>query len=274
MCSLDGCGHHADLPPIIVPDALRRRFLAGIASLPLAAVLADRALAQAAADRVETVSFPSAGGRTVTGALALPAAEKAPVVLLFHEWWGLNDQIKAVAAEFAAQGYVALAIDLFGGRVAQDAQQAQQLVGGLDQAAATDLAVSAVQWLRGHPRSTGKVGTVGWCFGGGWSLQTSIATPVDATVIYYGNVRRSAQELKTLAGPVLGHFGTQDKSINQEMVAGFEKAMREAGQAERLTVYWYEADHAFANPTGARYDAEDAATAWERTLYFFKKNLG
>ena len=273
MCTLDGCGHHPDLPPIVIPEVLRRQFLAGLATLPLAAMLSDAALAAAAAGQVEMVSFTTPDGQTVTGALALPAAEKGPAIMLVHEWWGLNDQIKTVALEFAKLGYVAFAIDLFG-TVATDAQQAQKQVGSLDASAATAKCVAAVDWLRKHPRSTGKVGTIGWCFGGGWSLQTSIATPVDATVIYYGPVKKTAADLKSLAGPVLGHFGTQDKNINQEMVGGFEKAMREAGKAERLTVYWYDADHAFANPTGARYDAEDAATAWERTLYFFKQNLG
>lgn len=273
MCDLDGCGRHADLPPIIVANTIRRAFLKGLVSLPLAAVLADPAFAQAAAARLEDVSITTAGGREAKAALALPEGLPAPAVLLIHEWWGLNDEMKTMAAEFAQQGYVALAVDLFQGEVATSPDQAMQLVRGLDPAVASDTLTSWIAWLRDDERTTGKVATVGWCFGGGWSLNASLATPVEATVIYYGNVAKSADELARLQGPVLGHFGTLDQSINEEMVRGFEQAMQEAGKADDLTVHWYEADHAFANPTGARYDAEDAALAWSRTLAFLDNTL-
>ncbi|MCY4313121.1 MAG: dienelactone hydrolase family protein, partial [Gammaproteobacteria bacterium] len=116
-------------------------------------------------------------------------------------------------------------------------------------------------------------GTMGWCFGGGWSLNASLATPVDATVIYYGNVKKAAADLASLQGPVLGHFATRDGWINQDMVSGFEASMHGAGKPE-LAVHWYEADHAFANPTSARYDADDAALSRERTVEVFRQNLG
>ncbi len=272
MCTLDGCGTSRNMPPIVVAEADRRAFLAGLAALPLAAVLADPALAQASADRVETVTIPTSKNRTLSLAVAYPAAAKAPVVILIHEWWGLNDQIRAVAAEFAKEGYLAIAVDLFG-KVAGNADEAKALMQSLDGEWATDAMVGAVRWAREHERSTGKVATIGWCFGGGWSLNTSIATPIDATVIYYGNVRKPADQLKALKGPVLGHFAIQDKSIDGVMVSGFEAAMKDAGKGGALTVYWYDADHAFANPTGARYDAEDAALAWQRTLHFLKTTL-
>jgi carboxymethylenebutenolidase len=100
-----------------------------------------------------------------------------------------------------------------------------------------------------------------------------LADPVDATVVYYGNVAKSADELKSLQGPLLGHFGTLDKNINRQMVEGFQKAAVEAGKQDQITVHWYEADHAFANPSGARYDVEDAKLAWERTMEFLRQNL-
>lgn len=243
-----------------------------VAGLPLAAVLADPALARAAAAGLETVTVKTAGGHDVSAALAMPAKTPAPAVLMVHEWWGLNDQIKAVAADFAAQGYVALAIDLFDGKVATTPDQAKAQISALDPARGTDIATSWVRYLRGHKAVDGKIGTIGWCFGGGWSLNTSIATPVEATVIYYGRVDKTAAELKTLKGPVLGHFGTLDRFINKPMVDGFQAAMAEAGK--RLTVHWYEANHAFANPTGASYDAADAKLAWERTTKFFREQLG
>ncbi|MCE1234960.1 MAG: dienelactone hydrolase family protein [Hyphomicrobiales bacterium] len=261
------------MPPLVVPEADRRAFLKGLAGLPIAAILADPALAQVAGGGVEMISIPVEGGHALSAAIAYPKAEKAPALVIIHEWWGLNDQIKTVATEFAAQGYLVIAVDLYG-KVAKDAAEAKTLMSGLDPRLATAQMVAAVGFARGHARSTGKVGTCGWCFGGGWSLNASLATPVDATVIYYGNVKKTADQLKGLKGPVLGHFATQDKSIDAAMVAGFEQSMKEAGLSDRLTVYWYDADHAFANPTGARWDAEDAALAWDRTLLFLKKTLG
>ncbi len=249
----------------------RRQVLTGLAGLPLATVLADPRLARAAAAGLDDVSIATAGGATVGAALALPKSTPASAVMLVHEWWGLNDQIKSVAAELAKQGYVALAIDLSRGKVADTPDGARGLMNQVDDAAATDTVVSWIDWLRAHPRSTGKIATIGWCFGGGWSLNASIAAPVEATVVYYGRVSRSAEDLKKLKGPVLGHFASRDQWINREMVGGFEAAMKAAGR--RAESYWYEADHAFANPTSARYDQADAQLAWRRTLDFFKSHL-
>jgi carboxymethylenebutenolidase len=250
----------------------RRRLITGIAGVPLAAILADSRLSALAAESTESVSITTKGGQKVSGALALPAKQPAAAVLLIHEWWGLNDQIKSMAVEFAKEGYVALAADLFGGAVAKSQEEAQALMQSLDSAKATDTLVSWVDWLRANPAVNGKVATIGWCFGGGWSINTALATPVEATVIYYGKLPQTASEVKSLSGPVLGHFGEQDQFINHAMVGGFEKAMKEAGK--KLTVYWYNANHAFANPTGANYHKEDAQTAWTRTLQFLKQTLG
>ena len=273
MCDIDGCGSQRDLPlPQVDPDQ-RRKFLKGLGALPLATVLAYPALARAAADSLESVSINLADGTSVSASLARPEAEKAPAVILIHEWWGLNDQIKSVAADLARQGYLALAVDLYEGGVATDREGAMSLIKAVDQDQAVATLTGWVDWLRKHQNSTGKVATMGWCFGGGWSLNASIATPVDATVIFYGRVNRSADDLASLSGPVLGHFGTLDKNINADMVGGFEQAMKEAGKHDTLTVHWYDADHAFANPTGSRYDAEDAALAWERTGEFLRAHL-
>ncbi len=250
----------------------RRELMAALAAAaPLAATLADPGLARAAAAGLEEVSLKTDGGRAVKAALALPAAQPAASLMLVHEWWGLNDQIKAVAAECAREGYAALAIDLYGGHSASEPDRAKELMQALDPAVATDTLVSWVGWLRQRPGGTGKVGVMGWCLGGGWALNASIATPVDATVIYYGRVDQPADRLARLKGPVLGHFATRDTFINRPMVEGFEQAMKEAGRS--LTVYWYDADHAFANPTGARYNEADAALAWKRTLAFLRTNL-
>lgn len=275
MCDIQGCGgQSSDKPLPTATQEQRRAFLKGLAALPLAVVLADPLLAQAAGERTEEVSLTLADGSIVKAHLALPRAEvgKAPTVLLIHEWWGLNDQIKAVAAELAEQGFVALAVDLYGASPATTRDEAMALMKAVNPQQANATLAGWVQWLRQHPASNGRVGTLGWCFGGGWSLNASLATKVDATVIYYGNVVKSAEELASLQSPVLGHFGTLDKSIDAEMVGGFEKSMAAAGKSD-LTVHWYVADHAFANPTGARYDEEDAALAWARTLTFLTKYL-
>jgi len=249
----------------------RRTVMKGVASLPLAAVLADPLLARAAAMGLDTVTLTTGGGKNVSAALALPAKTPAPAILMVHEWWGLNDQIKSVAAEFAKQGYVALAIDLYDGNVASTPGDARAYMQAVKPAEATDTLKSWLKWLKANDKVNGKLATIGWCFGGGWSLNASLAEPVDATVIYYGNVAKTAAELAPLKGPVLGHFADRDQWINKTMVGGFEAAMKTAGKS--LTDYWYTADHAFANPTGGAYDAEDAKTAWSRTLDFLKKNL-
>ena len=186
----------------------RRNVLKGAAALPLSAILADASITAAVAAGLDTVAIKTAGGRSVSAALALPAAQKAPAVVLIHEWWGLNDQIKAVAADYARAGYVALAIDLYGGKVGKTPGEAQALMRASmkDPKAGFETCGAWIDWLKQHARSTGKVGTVGWCFGGGWSLNASIARPVDATVIYYGHVLRGVDQLKKLKGPGDGAF--------------------------------------------------------------------
>ena len=253
----------------------RRNVLKGAAALPLSAILADASITAAVAAGLDTVSIKTAGGRSVSATLALPAAQKAPALVLIHEWWGLNDQIKAVAADYARAGYVALAIDLYGGKVGKTPGESQALMRATmkNPKAGIETCGAWIDWLKQHPQSTGKVGTVGWCFGGGWSLNASIARPVDATVIYYGHVLRSALQLKKLKGPVMGHFAKRDRFIDAKMVAGFEFTMAQVGKADDLQVFWYDADHAFANPSGGRFDEEAARLARKRTADFFKNNL-
>lgn len=243
-----------------------------LAGIPLAAILADPRLARAAAETTKLVRINAADGREVAGALAIPAKTPAPAVLLVHEWWGLNDQIKAMANEFANQGYLALAVDLFDGRLAESPDDARALTQKVKVEEAAATLKAWVEWLKNHPQGTRKVASVGWCFGGGWALNAATVAPADATVVYYGRVNLPASQLANLKGPVLGHFATQDQFINRDMVAAFEKEMQAAGKP--FTVHWYEANHAFANPTGSNYDKEDTQVAWQRTLDFLKKELG
>ncbi len=249
----------------------RCRFLKGLTSIPLATVLANPRLAAAVSAGLQEVKATLADGRTVKGALAVPQGQATGSILLVHEWWGLNNQIKSVASEFSNLGYTALAVDLYHGKVADTRDEARSLMQSVDPKVATETLNIWVKRLREDARAGAKLATIGWCFGGGWSLNASLAISVDATVVYYGRVNKTAEELSALKGPVLGHFATQDKWINKQMVSDFESAMDAAGKS--YTSYWYDAQHAFANPTSARYDAEDAALAWQRTLEFLKRHL-
>lgn len=250
----------------------RRMFLKSFSSLPLSVVLANPRLAAAVSAGLQAVEAKLADGRTIKAALAKPQGQARGSILLVHEWWGLNNQIKSVASEFANQGYAALAVDLYHGKVSNTRDGARNLMQSVDPEVATETLEIWVRWLREDARAGGKLATIGWCFGGGWSLNASLAAPVDATIVYYGRVNKTAGELSSLKGPVLGHFATRDEWINEKMVSGFESAMDAAGKS--YTSYWYDAQHAFANPTSARYDAGDAALAWQRTLDFLKRHLG
>ena len=250
----------------------RRQVVVGLAGLSLAAVLADPAKVARAAASLQTVTNKTPSGRSVSAALAMPDQKPAAAVMLVHEWWGLNDQIKSVASEIAKQGYLGLAVDLYGGKSASTPEDAEKLMKAVVPAEASETMSSWVDWLFKNPDCNGKVASIGWCFGGGMALQAALDRPLDAAVVYYGNVARSADELKALKGPVLGQFANEDQWINPKMVDGFEAAMKQAGK--KLEDYRYDTNHAFANPTGDHYDAEDARLAWDRTVAFLKATLG
>lgn len=250
----------------------RRDILKKASALPLVTVLANPILAKAAAESTTEETLKLSNGSNVKAAVAHPEKAGGASVILIHEWWGLNDQIKAVAAEYAKMGYMAVAVDLYSGNVATKPEDARAYMQKVRAPDATETLVKWLEWSKAHSNTSDKVGTVGWCFGGGWSLNAAIAGPTDASVIYYGNVTRPVPELAKIKAPIQGHFATKDKWINKEMVSGFEAAMKEAGQPAP-EVYWYEADHAFANPSGGRYDKEDAQVSWKRTSDFLSKHL-
>jgi carboxymethylenebutenolidase len=252
-------------------DPSRRTVLAALAGLPLAKVLADPTLAQAAAETTRPQQITTAGGRLVGAALGRPAQMPAPAVLLVHEWWGLNDQMRTMAAELAQHGYLALAVDLFGGRVATTPEDAKAQTEKLDPLVAEDILASWLQWLGNHQDSNRRLATLGWCFGGGWALKAATYRPVDATVVYYGRVDLPAEQLARLKGPVLGHFGRRDTFVTPKVVDAFETAMKQVGKPYQ--VYWYDAGHAFANPSGNTWDSDAAQLAWKRTLEFLGKRL-
>tara|TARA_B100000674_G_C37921108_1_gene953353 strand:- start:1009 stop:1491 length:483 start_codon:yes stop_codon:yes gene_type:complete len=157
------------------------------------------------------------------------------------------------------------------GKTATRRNDAKRLLGRVSRTETLELSGKWLRWLRERPETTDISATVGWRFGGGWALNAATVEPVEATVVYYSRVNHPTGELKRLKGPVMGHFATHDLWINRDMVTLFELGMLKA--RKRSTTHWYWARHAFANPTGARYDAEDAALAWRRTLAFLREEL-
>jgi carboxymethylenebutenolidase len=194
-----------------------------------------------------------------------------PGVVMVHEWWGLNDHIKRVAEQLAAQGYRVLAVDLHEGKMATTPEEARALVGALDQARAVENMKAAAAYLRG--RGAGKIASLGWCFGGGQSLQLSLSgEPLDATVIYYGQPVLDTEKLRILKAPVLGIFGDKDQVIPLASVEAFDRALDAIGVPNSFHVY-PGVGHAFANPSGVNYAEAETKDAWEKTLKFLSENL-
>ncbi len=225
----------------------------------------------------EEVAYATIDGAPVTGYLARPAAASGPLpgILVIQEWWGLNDNIRAMTRRLAAEGYAALAVDLYEGHLAADAAEARRLVQAVS-AQPERLRDNLRQAYRYLSERAGapKVGTIGWCFGGGWSLQTALLLPdqIDATVIYYGQLVSDRERLATLQMPILGIFGALDQGIPPDVVRAFEALMKELGKD--ISIHIYDgADHAFANPSGGRYKDAAATDAWAKTAAFFAEHL-
>ncbi|MHB9023080.1 MAG: dienelactone hydrolase family protein [Armatimonadota bacterium] len=199
--------------------------------------------------------------------------KKLPGLVMIHEWWGLNGNIKAEADKYACAGYNVLAVDLFG-KVAATPEEARKQVQGLDQQAATAHLLTAADYLRSRPNSNGRVGSIGWCFGGGQSLNLATNDPkLNAAVIYYGQPVTDPLQLKKIKAPVLGHFGATDQSIPLARVEEFKQALTKAGVSHKIYTY-PGAGHAFANPTNtSAYHRDAAVKANKRTEDFLKKYL-
>ena len=213
------------------------------------------------------------GGRAY---LALPKGRQAPLpaVLVIHEWWGLNEHIEHWADRLAALGYAALAVDLYGGKVATNRDEATQLMRGvqLEQAVAT-LRSAHEFVLRDARVQAGKTAALGWCFGGAMALQAGLnIQELDAVVMYYGRPVTDVEKLKALRAPLLGVFGNKDRGIPPRAVDEFEQALRAAGCGFELRRY--DAEHAFANPSSAAYDELHAAQAYAEVKAFLAQRLG
>lgn len=195
-----------------------------------------------------------------------------PGVIMLHEWWGLNTQVKQQADALAREGFAVFAPDLYGGKVASDSKTAERYMNDLDAAATLTTLKASHQWLRSKAFTKGrKFGSIGWCMGGGLSLQLGLHKPLDAVVMYYGMVEKDPVQLKKLKGPVLGIFADRDGWITPALVKAFEAALKDAAVPHEI--HRYDADHAFANPSNPGYKSELAADAWMKTVRFLKVNL-
>jgi carboxymethylenebutenolidase len=239
------------------------------------ALISISLMASAAEPKTETVHFPS-GTDTISGFLAVPDKPgQYPGLVVIHEWWGLNDWVKEQTVKLAAQGYVALAVDLYRGKVATDPAEAHELMRGLPQdRAIKDLQAGFVYLAMRKDVEPGRIGSIGWCMGGGLSLQLAIHTPrLAACVVNYGSLPTDPNDIQQIFAPVLGNFGADDHGITPADVNAFEKTMK--GLNRRIDVKIYDgAGHAFENPNNTTgYRPEAAADAWARTLAFLHKAL-
>src|ERR1041385_8491053 len=205
-----------------------------------------------------------------SGYLVYPLAttgKKLPAVIMIHENKGLNDYIRSMANTLAREGYVVLAVDLFKGQVAQTSQQAQQLTSSNLQA--------AVKYVSSLPLvDSSKIASIGWCFGGGQSLQLALHSeqhPLVATILYYGTpLVTDKQQLSKIKWPVLGIFGDKDQANPLPMIDSFKAALDADGITNQIQIY-KGLGHAFANPSGANYAPNETVDAWQKTLEFLKK---
>jgi carboxymethylenebutenolidase len=198
-----------------------------------------------------------------------------PAVVLIHEWWGLNENIKHMADILAGHGYVVFAVDLYDGEVATNSSRAARLSGQVREN--PDEAVAkmqrAVSGLRGLPSTTNQVASLGWCFGGGQSLQLSLSeADLNATVVYYGTLTTDRETLQRIDAPVLGIFGSEDQVVPVEDVREFNRTLDEIGVEHEVYVY-DGAGHAFANPSGQSFRPDATRDAWMKTLAFLDESL-
>lgn len=207
-------------------------------------------------------------------AYAIKATEKTDnYIFIFHEWWGLNDHIKKMAEKiFTDMGGAVniLALDLYDGKVAATADSATALMQGLDQSRAKSIIQGAIN----RAGESAHIATIGWCMGGGFALQGSIAagTKGAGCVMYYGMPETDVNKLKQLNGDVLMIWANEDKWIDKDKVAQFKKDMTGAGK--KLKVEEYTADHAFANPSNPKFNKEAAEDAYGKSLAFLKRAFG
>jgi carboxymethylenebutenolidase len=223
----------------------------------------------------KAVSYKS-GDETVQAVLYTPAGKGPfPAIIVIHEWWGLNDWVKDEAGKLAGEGYVALAIDLYRGKVATTPEMAHEIMRGVPEDRAKRDLHAAFEFLQSQPDvKKDRIGAIGWCMGGGYSLDVALQEPtLAADVINYGHLATDTEALKKINAPILGLFGGQDHGITPDDVHKFEAAMKQLGKKIEVKIY-DDAGHGFENPNNKDgYRAADTADVWQRTIGFLAANL-
>lgn len=225
-------------------------------------------LGEFAVDTIDVNYFQNSNGY-----LAKPSADgQYPAVIMIHEWWGLNDNVRDMAKKLASHGYVVFAVDLYDGQVATTADQARELRSSFDEQYWIENMNTATEHIQ-EQYSPDKIGSIGWCFGGQQSLNLAINNEdVDATVIYYGRLVTEQETLSSIDWPILGIFAELDQGIPPSQVNEFELALNELDITNDIYIY-SGVDHAFANPSGERYAPEASMDAWKKTIEFFDETL-
>ena len=219
----------------------------------------------------QMIKFKTPDGQEANGYLIEAKKKTNNWIFVFQEWWGLNDNIKRQSEDlYKDLGNVnVLALDMYDGKLASDPQSAGKYMQEFKQERGNAIVNGAIAYAG----SKAKIGTVGWCFGGGQSMQATLTAGKQAVacVMYYGMPEENVDRLKTLNCDVLNIFAAKDKWINQEVITKFEANMKTAGK--KVTVKKYEADHGFANPSNPIFDKVASEDAYKNTVEFFKKRL-
>ncbi|MGH9439881.1 MAG: dienelactone hydrolase family protein [Terriglobia bacterium] len=226
--------------------------------------------------KTRMVSYRS-GSETVKGFFAEPQSPgKHPALVVIHEWWGLTPWVKQQAVKLASHGYVSLAVDLYRGQVTTDPSVAHQLARGVPHDRAIRDLQAAFNYLAAQPNvDKDKIGDIGWCMGGGYSIELAEIEPrLAACVVNYGALPADADTIQKIHAPVLESSGADDRGITPQMVRQFQAAMKAGGKRASVKIY-PGAAHAFENPDNKEgYRPEAAADAWRRTVTFLAQTLG
>jgi carboxymethylenebutenolidase len=214
------------------------------------------------------MTFPTPDGQTAKAYALMPETPSNQYIFVFHEWWGLNDHIKQEAERYFEEldSVNIMAVDLYDGKVATEQKQASEFMKNVKE----DRVRSIIQGAINKAGADAQIATVGWCFGGGWSLRASIMAgdKGEACVMYYGMPVENQAALEPLDAPILAHFAMQDDWITPKVAASFKELVRSSGKTMQMQMY--NAEHAFANPSQPSYDSQAAKRANNATLAFLK----
>ncbi len=268
---MSGCGGSESPAPPASATSPRNDAAAGVSASDASADAENRAVI------AETLPYAEVGDELVYGYFVAPSDmfEPLPAVIMIHEWWGLNDGVRAAADRLAAEGYIVLAVDLFGGKTAATPATARQLMLEVveDPEAANENIRGAYEFVSATAGAP-SVAALGWRFGGTWSLNAAMLFPdeLDAAVIYYGQVTDDEERLRPVGAPILGLFAADDISVKPESVKAFEAALTRLRKDFVIHVY-DNARQGFANASADSYDPAVAEDAWRRTLAFLRSHL-